>query len=194
MIKRLLIYAVLCIFPVTGTAEELHVDRDKPNLVKFISDAKIETFEGVTSSIDGYLYWEGDSLTNKSKLYFEVDLNSIDTGIGLRNRHMRENYLNTDKWPYTKYTGRIIKSSLVEQAVWNVTTEGTMFIHGLEQPLSVTGRIEQVEAGSYRVTVNFTIRLSDYGIEIPSLMFLKIDENMELVLDFYLENVAVTEE
>ncbi len=169
-------------------AKELHVDRSKPNMVKFISNAKIESFEGKTSAIDGYLYWEGDSLTEKSVLYFEVDLNSIDTGIGLRNRHMRENYLHTDQYPFTHYTGKIVKSTPVSDHSWGVKTDGKIFIHGVEQPLSVTGTIILMDDGSYRIVTKFGVRLPDFKIEIPSIMFLKIDENMDLMLDFFLSD------
>ena len=92
----------------------INVDKSAENMVKFISDAPIEDFEGVTSSIDGYLFWEGDDLLNQSELYFEVDLNTVDTGIGLRNRHMRENYLHTDKFPKTHFTAKLIKADKVK--------------------------------------------------------------------------------
>jgi polyisoprenoid-binding protein YceI len=170
-------------------AAELHVDRAKPNLVKFISNAKIETFEGITSAIDGYLYWEGDSLTEKSDMYFEVDLNTVDTGIGLRNRHMRENYLETDQYPFTHFKGKIISSIPVSDTTWNVKAKGSIFIHGVEKPLEVDGTIHRTGDHEYRIRTQFVVRLPDFNIEIPSLMFLKIDENMDLRLDFYLSEI-----
>jgi polyisoprenoid-binding protein YceI len=167
-------------------ARELHVDRSQPNMVRFISDAKIEQFEGVTSQIDGYLYWEGQDMTENSTMYFEVDLNSIDTGIGLRNRHMRENYLHTDQYPYTKYTGKISESTSINGNSWQVKTEGRIFIHGVEKPLSVTAEISLTADHLYHVVTEFEVSLSDFDIEIPSIMFLKIDENMKLKLDFFM--------
>ena len=191
MIKRIGL-CLLFIAVLAGSrldAAELHVDRAKSNLVKFTSDAKIETFEGITSDIDGYLYWEGDSLTEKSEMYFEVDLNTVDTGIGLRNRHMRENYLETDQYPYTHFKGRIISSVPASDTTWSVKAKGTIFIHGVEKPLEVDGTINRTEDHEYRIRTQFIVKLSDFNIEIPSLMFLKIDENMHLMLDFYLSEV-----
>ena len=40
-------------------AGEYHVDKERENQVKFISDAPLEDFEGVTDKIDGYIFWEG---------------------------------------------------------------------------------------------------------------------------------------
>jgi polyisoprenoid-binding protein YceI len=167
------------------TAGEYHVDKSRQNLVKFVSDAPIEDFEGVTDKIDGYIYWEDEDLTKKSVLYFEVDLNAIDTGFGLRNRHMRENYLHTDKFPITHYTGKIIKAVNVSDTEVEVTTEGEIFIHGVKKSLSVVGTLKKEENEIYHIEINFVVTLTDFDIEVPSIMFYKIDENMDLILDFY---------
>ena len=168
------------------SAEEYDVDKSANNKVKFISDAPIESFEGVTDQIDGYLYHEGDSLTTKSQLYFVVDLNSLDTGIGLRNRHMRDNYLQTDKYPTTYYKGKIIKAVKVDADSINIISEGTIFIHGVEKPLKVEAELFHKE-DRYHIQCSFNVKLSDFNIEIPSIMFYKINENMDLQLDFYIK-------
>ncbi|UCF65294.1 MAG: YceI family protein [bacterium] len=170
-------------------AGEYQVDQDRvENLVKFISDAPMEDFAGVTRKIDGYIFWEGDDLLNKSEMYFEVDLNSLDTGIGLRNRHMRENYLETDKYPFTHFTGKLVNAEVAKEGEYKVTAEGTMFIHGVEKPLTVEGTLLSADSG-FRIQTTFIAALSDYNIKIPQLMFFKIDENMTLELDFYVKKV-----
>ncbi|MEJ2543854.1 MAG: YceI family protein [Calditrichaceae bacterium] len=178
----ILIFSVLTL--VSG--EEYHVDKSAKNEVKFISDAPIENFEGVTDQIDGYLYHEDDSLTTKSQLYFEVNLNTLDTGIGLRNRHMRDNYLHTDKYPTTYYKGKIIKAEKIDADSINVISEGTIFIHGVEKPIKVKAKMFHKE-DRYHIHCNFNVKLSDFNIEIPSIMFYKINENMDLQLDFYIK-------
>ena len=49
------------------------MDKSRQNQVKFVSNAPIEDFEGVTDKIDGFIFWENDDLTKNSALYFEVD-------------------------------------------------------------------------------------------------------------------------
>jgi polyisoprenoid-binding protein YceI len=167
---------------------EYQVDKEQENLVKFISDAPMEDFEGVTEKIDGYILWEGDDLLNKSEMYFEVDLNSLDTGIGLRNRHMRENYLHTDQFPFTHFTGKLTKAEMVKEGEYAVTAEGTMFIHGVEKLMTVEGKLLATEDG-YRIKTKFISALTDHNIEVPQLMFFKIDEDMQLELDYFVKRV-----
>lgn len=171
-------------------AEEYQVSKSDRNEVKFISDAPIEDFEGKTDQIDGYLYFEDDDLTKNSYLYFEVDLKSLDTGIGLRNRHMRDNYLHTDKYPITSYKGKIIKAEKSKDDEFTVTTEGTLFIHGLEKPLKVVGTMLKTD-DRFQIQCQFEVKLSDFNIEVPSIMFYKIDENMALHLNFYVKRIEV---
>ena len=81
-------------------AGEWQVDKEaEGNRVTFTSQVLGFSFQGVTDQIDGYLYWEGEKLFEKnSQLLFQVELNSLDTGIGKRDRDMRK-VLKTDKWP-----------------------------------------------------------------------------------------------
>jgi len=157
-------------------------------MVKFFSDAPIEDFEGITDQIDGYVFWEDAGFTKNSEIYIEVDLNALDTGIGLRNRHMRENYLETNRFPITHFKGKMISSTVVNDSTISIETKGRIFIHGVEQPLIVSANFIKKTDG-YQIQTNFIVKLSDFQIEIPSIMFYKIDENMTIQLDFYVKEI-----
>ena len=182
-----LLFALLLIFQ-TLFAVESHVDSTKLNIVKFISDAPIENIEGITNKIDGYIYWDDDDVTAKSQMYFEIDLNSLDTGIGLRNRHMRDNYLETDKFPITWFKGKVVNLTKKTDSEFDLSADGTIFIHGVERPISVEGKMTKNDK-SYRIQTNFEIELSDFNIKIPSLMFYKINETIKIELDFYVVTI-----
>ena len=184
-------FLVIILFHSALLAVEYHVLPSEKNLVKFISDAPIEDFEGITHAIDGYIYWEDDDMLKNSEVYFEVDLNSIDTGIGLRNRHMRENYLETDHFPITYFKGKIIKAVQTNENEFEVLVQGKMFIHGVERLKSIKGTMQAV-GDTYRIQSAFDVKLSDYKIAIPSIMFYKIDETMKLVVDFWIEKFEET--
>jgi len=57
--------------------KEYHVNKSKDNLVKFISNAPLENFEGVTNHIHGYMYLQSlDDLTD-NQIYRKLE---IETG------------------------------------------------------------------------------------------------------------------
>jgi len=179
-------------------ATEYHVDTAAARQVKFISQAPLESFEGVTQRIDGYALIPSDSLAvgkgpDSSRFYFEVDLNALDTGIGLRNRHMRENYFETEKYPFAQYTGSIGTVSRGSDTSLEVSISGEMTIHGVKRPLEVmisTGANGQ----RYHVRGQFPVVLPDYLIKVPRLMFMKISDTVQVQLDFYLLPVSGSKE
>jgi polyisoprenoid-binding protein YceI len=180
-------FAIMTLFLSATFAAEYNVDTDAKNSVKFISDAPIEEFEGTTSSIDGYLDVKGSDFTSENELYFEVDINNITTGIGLRDRHMRENYLETDKHPLATFSGKITKATKNGEN-WDVTVEGDFEIHGVKNKMTIDGKMTK-EGDSYKITSNYSVALSDHKIEVPSVMFKKIDENMAVELVFFVKKV-----
>ena len=172
-----------------GVPAEYHVDRKGENLVKFISDAPLEDFEGITDQIDGYILWEGDDPANNSEFHFEVDLSTLDTGIGLRNRHMRENYLETDKYPLAQYSGKVTKVEKTAEGVYTVETDGLLKIHGQERPLALTSKVTDGEE-SFLIQSGFKVNLKDFDIKIPKLMFMKLNEVIEIKVDFVVKKFA----
>jgi polyisoprenoid-binding protein YceI len=177
---------------------EFQVDRDAVRLVRFISDAPIEDFDGNTELIDGYVRWSGDSLFESaspleaSELYFEVQLNGLDTGIGLRNRHMRENYLETDKFPYAYFKGNLASVRGDSVGSFQVVAEGVFGVHGSEKPKTIAVVVTPA-IGGFSVHSELEVKLSDYDIEIPKLMFLKINELIKLEVSFELRGVEAQE-
>lgn len=186
--RTILYFIFIFIVIHAAMAVEYQVDKSQKNLVKFISDAPLENFEGITDKIDGYLLFEGDNILQNSELYFEVDLNSLDTGIGLRNTHMRENYLETSKFPFTHFTGKLFKAEKISENNYQAVAQGNMFIHGVEKEITIDGVLIQTVDG-FRIQAKFVTPLSDYKIKIPKIMFFKIDENIKVEVDFYVKKV-----
>lgn len=182
--KKLIIYIISLLFSITLFATEYQVDKDKKNAVKFISDAPIEEFEGVSSEIDGYINLPALDDLNDSRIYFEVDLETLDTGIGLRNRHMRENYLETEKHRYAFFDGVFISLVEVSENEYNVETSGKINIHGIEKSISIKGTLTKNEK-ELTIVTSFEIALTDFEIDVPELMFMKIDENMKIECKIY---------
>lgn len=184
--KRLLFFLF---FPLLMFGAELNVDKQAPNQVKFISDAPLEAFEGVTENIDGYVLWSGDDIADSSEFYFEVDLNSLDTGIGLRNRHMRDDYLETDKFRFASYSGEIIKVETKASDSLHIQAAGTFKLHGVEKPLNLAITVKKT-GELYLAEAQFIVALTDYDIKVPKLMFMKVDENMAVFVNINLKIIA----
>lgn len=193
MRTRAVLSCLLCgLWAVGAGAGEWHVDKKaKNNEVVFTSEVIALTFEGKTDKVDGYIYWEGEELfEEKDQLFFSVELNSLDTGIGKRDRDMR-NVLDTKKWPKAIFKGEIASHTAIDSSVtaYRVKAKGKFSVHGVERDIEVPGTIV-VGDGVSRVEAEFVIRLEDYKIEAPSLAaFVKVSEEVPIRVAFDLKHV-----
>ena len=171
---------------------------ESDRLVRFTSSTAIDEFEGTTERLDGLVLLNTEELTDRtggaeSEIYFEVDLASLDTGIGMRDRQMRNSYLEVDRYPYATFGGTIEQVVSLPGEIFQVTTQGILGIHGIEQERALTCNLATVNEG-YRVNCSFSVFLSDHDIEIPKLMFLKLNNEIRMELNFILEPVELDSE
>lgn len=110
-----------------------------------------------------------------------VPLATVTTGNSLRDRHMREKYLHTDKFPTAVLV--VDKASLKFPAADGQTVrhevKGQLTIHGVtkEQELSYTaqrtGGVDQLEA-------SFKMNFKDHGVHVPSYLGVTVKPDIEL--------------
>lgn len=144
----------------------------------------------MTDRVDGYVTWAGggslsaNANVQGSEFYFEVDLNSLDTGKGQRNRHMRENYLETASYSYATYKGTIRNITAGRGDTLVIAVSGAFTVHGVERTLGVACPVTPERQGGYRVRCRFPVRLSDHQIKIPSIMIMKLNNQVDLTVEF----------
>lgn len=145
--------------------------------VNFLSKAPLNEFNGVSDKLNGLVD------LSKNVLDFYVDLNTLDTGIGLRDRHMRDNYLETETYPFAEFTGKFNAiPGLVVGSKTPVTAIGKFKIHGVERQIQVKGTLSKNAKGEVELEAGFEVLLSDYKIPIPKLVFYELAENQTVTI------------
>jgi polyisoprenoid-binding protein YceI len=146
--------------------------------VVFLSKAPLNEFEGKSGSLHGLVNLESNLLD------FYVDLNTLKTGIGLRDSHMRENYLETDKFPFAEFTGKLVQQpNLIWGTKTSVKAVGKFKIHGIEREIEVFGFLMLAQNGKLELDASFTILLSDYNIPVPKLVFYELAEEQKVSIN-----------
>jgi polyisoprenoid-binding protein YceI len=150
--------------------------------VEFLSKAPLNEFTGKSTHLNGLVDLD------KNMLDFFIDLNTLDTGIGLRDRHMRENYLETKKFPYAEFTGKI--NALPAMAIGQsreVTAKGNFKIHGVEREIEVPGKLTALSDSEMRLDASFSVLLGDYKIDIPRVVFYELAEEQVVTIQAILK-------
>lgn len=191
MIKYLLL-VIIYTLPSIADGGEYHIDKSRDNQIMFVSETPLADFKVKTENIDGYVYWDGETVLpdksqlSSSEIYFEVQLNSLEAGNSMYNLHLKEDYLETKKYPYASYKAQIIDIISKTDRTYEVQLQGDFTIHGTSKKIEITGLARQID-NVFRVESEFVVKMSDYKIKIPKLMFIEADNNIKVSLDFYIK-------
>ena len=120
---------------------------DPRDTFQFSSDAPLEKIVGTTNNIAGKVIVHPDDITENLQAFFELDLATIETGIAERDKHLRSEYLETQKYPKAMLTvDDIIKVDrenanvpprLEDKKSFNVTAQCTLDLHGVQKSIIV---------------------------------------------------------
>ena len=173
---------------------------DDRNTFTFESKAPLEKIIGMSNKIAGHVHVNPKDVTSGSMAKFELDLASMSTGIGLRDEHMRDQFLETDKYPKAVLTiDTVTKASsdtLMDQKPVTLDAKGTLELHGVKNEVHLKGIsvtfLKENEQTNMRlpgdlihIDGGFVLKLSDYKIKRPQLVLLKLDDNIKVSVDLF---------
>ena len=139
------------------------------------------SFEAKTSALDGTL-----ALTALSPAVLSgeltVDLGTLDTGIGLRNEHMKSEYLGIGKGDgYDQAVLSQIQLRDVASAGFQGRTgfSATLRLHGTTREVSGQSEIRR-DGTSLRIEATFPVTLADYGIPKPQYLGVGVKSEVQV--------------
>jgi len=124
------------------------------------------SFDARTTALSGSVTAAGSAALEGN---FAVDLRTLDTGIGLRNDHLRDRYLEVNRGPgYDTATVSHIDLSGVDPHApdGKGSFTGLLTLHGVTKPIAGSVDVRQAR-GDLRIKASFPVNLSDYGIPAP---------------------------
>jgi hypothetical protein len=151
--------------------------RQKKDRSHFFSDATIEDIEAV-NSIVGSLF-----NTTSGDLVYIVKIRDFLFPKALMRDHFNEKYMESEKFPKATFQGKIIGYKTDSPGVQKVKATGKLSMHGVVKDIEVPGTIENIDGKLYMKS-KFMIKLADYSIKIPTLVWQNIAEEIEIKIDF----------
>ena len=153
----------------------------------FKSKAPMEKFDGKTKQVSGSFDADLSSLVGPVILEVEIDLASFDTGKKKRNKHMRENHLETKKFPKAWFRGeKIISASnpaLNAGESVQIVLRGTLDLHGVKHNHNVTLDLTLDNNGVISVKGGFPVLISDHNIKRPKFLVMKLADKQQVVIN-----------
>ena len=172
--KKTLLIVGIVIAGVPSIAQKFVTEK---TYVRFFSDAAIEDITAEnrkTSSIFN---------SSTGEIVFSVPIRDFQFAKSLMQEHFNEKYMESEKFPKATFQGKIENYELEAGGVQEATALGKLTIHGVTKEVEIPGTIEK-KNNKLLMKTKFIVKLEDYGIEIPQLLWQNIAEQVEVTGEF----------
>lgn len=155
-----------------GTAQKLVAEK---SVITFFSDALIEDITATNSKTV--------SIFNKQtgEIAFSVPIREFQFEKKLMQEHFNEKYLESDKYPKATFSGKLLNFNETQTGVQNVKASGKLTIHGVTKDVEISGTAQLDD--KLVLKSKFNVRLADYKVKIPQVVFQNIAEVVEVSVD-----------
>ena len=160
-----------------ASAQEKYIEKD--GFVKFFSSAPLEDIEADNNAVQSII----DLSTNE--VVITIPIRSFKFDNSLMEEHFNENYLESEKFPKATFKGKFDAGKTVsatDKGSHTVAVTGDLTIHGVTKPLVTKGTLI-ISNNGVQAKTKFDVRVADFDIEIPSIVFKNIAEVVEVTAD-----------
>jgi len=159
---------------ITVSAQKFNTEK---TFVSFYSHAAIEDITAENTKTVGIF----NSAT--SDIAFSVPIKEYEFAKSLMKEHFNEKYMETEKYPKSTFQGKVTGYDPNATGLQEVTSKGKLTIHGETKEVDIPGTIEK-QGDKLIMKAKFIVKLEDYKIAIPQLLWQNIAEQVEVTVDF----------
>jgi len=142
--------------------------------VTYTASYTLGRWEGSNTSVRGSVSW--NSQTGEASGRVCVDLSRFDSGNALRDADAR-GVFDVNRFPQS-----CLEVERLTQAGDDAVLSGSLEISGVRRPVRIVGKLTR-EGGSYRFSGGFSTRFSEWNLTPPSLLFLRVNDPVEVRLE-----------
>ena len=137
----------------------------------------LHEWTGISTSASGKVNY--DQSTNLGSITVSVPLNSFDSRVYARDSNM---LTYTEAIDFPLVTFKSDNASIEQDSLY---VNGRLTFHGITRDISVVASITR--QNGFQVNGEFSINLSDYNVQRPTLLFIKIDDKIRIDYEFIIK-------
>jgi polyisoprenoid-binding protein YceI len=167
-VLRIFIFGVFLSLVLFSNAQSLF--EMNGGVIKFESKALLENITATSNQTKGIVNIAQNTFA------FSVEINSFKGfNSDLQKEHFNENYLESDIYTKSTFTGKLIDKFDPTKATQTIRSKGQLEIHGVKQERIIS--VTLVKSGNnYTLSADFNVLLADFGISVPRIVNQKIAE------------------
>jgi YceI-like domain len=147
------------------------------SLISFYSDGIVEDITASNGKITSiYDAFKGD-------IAFLMSIKDFEFEKKLMQVHFNEKYLESEKYPKATFQGKIVGFKSEEDAIQQVRAVGKLTLHGVTKDVEALGTIQK-KGSLLFLKSKFMVKLQDYNISVPQIVWKNIAQQVEVTIDF----------
>jgi polyisoprenoid-binding protein YceI len=145
--------------------------------VVFFSDAAIEDITAKnTKSTSIFNVETGD-------IAFSIPIQDFVFAKSLMKEHFNEKYMETEKFPKSTFQGNVTGFDPKLTVSQSAKATGKLTIHGVTKDVEIPGTLT-LSGDKIALQSKFIVKLEDYNVKRPQLLWKNIAESVEVTIDF----------
>jgi len=119
-----------------------------------------------------------------------VKLDTLETGIGLRDHHLRDNYLEVGKG--AGYDVATLENIQVDKADGKGAFHATLLLHGQKRQVTGTSTVHKRGDGMTHVDAEFPLKVSEFEIPKPTYLGVGVRDEIQVKVAFNATPMSTT--
>jgi polyisoprenoid-binding protein YceI len=140
------------------------------------------TAVGTSSGISGEIYLTRDGLSRDATSRFVVDLNALRSDEGMRDNYIKQNTLQTSRFPNAEFVIERIEgfpSTYTENSEVQLTLHGNLTVKDVTRPVSWTVLARQ-SGNTLTATADADIKFSQFNMTPPTVPIATVRDDIHL--------------
>lgn len=176
----------LCAASLSAAATTYGIRQGSKQVAEFHAEDTYDAFDGRTSDVTGTIVAD-PAAPSSASVQVTIDLASLQTGVSLRDKEMRDLYLETAKFPAASFRSLSVNAppAVLPNQPAEISVTGDFAMHGVTRKMTIPVRVVLIPGGRLHVTSRFKIKLTDFAIKVPHNVLVTVDDSVPVRLDLW---------
>ena len=154
---------------------------DEKSLVEFHVRDNRGGFMGVARDVDARVVVREHDDEFTADVEVRIDARTMTTGIAVRDRQMRRDFLATDRFPTITVRGTAVPRTRPGALAFQAVLRGALTIKDVTKDVEIPLRVTAL-ADSYLAEGQLTVRMSEFRIPIPRFLVFVAEDPVQISL------------
>jgi polyisoprenoid-binding protein YceI len=180
--KKIVLF-IIAISLSVATKAQTTIYMAKTSEISFFSEARMENIDAKNTTGKPVLN------TKTGDIAVQVTMRGFKFKSPLMEEHFNETYVESDKYPQAKFTGKIKDNDKIDytkDGSHDIIVEGPMTMHGVTKDITANGKLTII-GGKIVIESKFKLTLADFKVEVPKNKLSNIAEVVDVTVKAILE-------